>query len=142
MPAAITGTERIPALAPLRVAHGEPIPLDDLRDLGLKDAAAEATDRPTRRDRAPGGDAVNPARPLLIVDGDSLAHRAFHALPSSIKDGAGRPANMIVGFGNMLVTVWRRSSRGDRRRLRHAHVADLPAHGLRGVPVRPRVPPS
>ena len=45
-------------------------------------------------------------RPLLVVDGDSLAHRAFHALPSSIRDGAGRPANMIVGFGNMLVTVW------------------------------------
>ena len=44
--------------------------------------------------------------PLLVVDGDSLAHRAFHALPSSIRDGAGRPANMIVGFGNMLVTVW------------------------------------
>jgi DNA polymerase-1 len=46
------------------------------------------------------------ARPLLVVDGDSLAHRAYHALPSSIRDGAGRPANMIVGFGNMLVTVW------------------------------------
>ena len=46
------------------------------------------------------------ARPLLVVDGDSLAHRAFHALPSSIRDGNGRPANMIVGFGNMLVTVW------------------------------------
>jgi DNA polymerase-1 len=44
--------------------------------------------------------------PLLVVDGDSLAHRAFHALPSSIRDGARRPANMIVGFGNMLVTVW------------------------------------
>ncbi|MGE5691445.1 MAG: 5'-3' exonuclease [Pseudomonadota bacterium] len=45
-------------------------------------------------------------RPLLVVDGDSLAHRAFHALPSSIRDGDGRPANMIVGFTNMLVTVW------------------------------------
>ncbi|HSL63052.1 MAG TPA: 5'-3' exonuclease [Gaiellaceae bacterium] len=45
-------------------------------------------------------------KPLLVVDGDSLAHRAFHALPSSIRDGAGRPANMVVGFANMLVTVW------------------------------------
>jgi DNA polymerase I len=45
-------------------------------------------------------------RPLLAVDGDSLAHRAFHALPSSIKDGAGNQANMIVGFANMLLTVW------------------------------------
>ena len=49
------------------------------------------------------GEAV---RPLLAVDGDSLAHRAFHALPSSIKDGSGRPANMLVGFTNMLVSVW------------------------------------
>ena len=42
----------------------------------------------------------------MAIDGDSLAHRAFHALPSSIKDGAGRPANMIVGFANMLATLW------------------------------------
>jgi DNA polymerase-1 len=53
----------------------------------------------SRRDKAPG-------RPLLVIDGDSLAHRAFHALPKSIKDGSGRPANMIVGFANMLSTLW------------------------------------
>ncbi|HEX5469215.1 MAG TPA: 5'-3' exonuclease [Gaiellaceae bacterium] len=46
------------------------------------------------------------ARPLLAVDGDNLAHRAYHALPRSIKDGAGDPANMIVGFANMLVRAW------------------------------------
>jgi 5'-3' exonuclease len=45
-------------------------------------------------------------RPLLAVDGDNLAHRAYHALPRSIKDGAGDPANMIVGFTNMLVRAW------------------------------------
>jgi 5'-3' exonuclease len=49
---------------------------------------------------------VNERRPLLAVDGDSLAHRAYHALPSSIRDGDGRPANMIVGFTNMLVSLW------------------------------------
>jgi 5'-3' exonuclease len=43
---------------------------------------------------------------LLAVDGDSLAHRAFHALPRSIKGGDGKPANMIVGFANMLVGLW------------------------------------
>jgi DNA polymerase-1 len=42
----------------------------------------------------------------MAVDGDSLAHRAFHALPKSIADGAGRPANMLVGFANMLVGLW------------------------------------
>jgi DNA polymerase I len=46
------------------------------------------------------------ARPLLAVDGDNLAHRAYHALPSSIKGGDGEPANMIVGFANMLVRAW------------------------------------
>ena len=46
------------------------------------------------------------ARPLLAIDGDNLAHRAYHALPSSIKDGDGKPANMIVGFANMLIRAW------------------------------------
>jgi DNA polymerase-1 len=44
--------------------------------------------------------------PLLAVDGDSFAHRAYHALPSSIKRAQGRPANMIVGFANMLTRLW------------------------------------
>jgi DNA polymerase-1 len=45
-------------------------------------------------------------RPLLAVDGDSLAHRAFHALPRSIRDGDGNQANMVVGFANMLLRAW------------------------------------
>jgi DNA polymerase I len=39
-------------------------------------------------------------RPLLIVDGDSLAHRAYHALPKSIN------LNAVVGFTNMLIRLW------------------------------------
>jgi DNA polymerase I len=46
------------------------------------------------------------APPLLAVDGDSFAHRAYHALPKQIKRAEGRPANMIVGFANMLVGLW------------------------------------
>lgn len=42
----------------------------------------------------------------MAIDGDNLAHRAYHALPSSIKDGAGGQANMIVGFANMLARAW------------------------------------
>lgn len=45
-------------------------------------------------------------RPLLTVDGDNLAHRAWHALPKSIKGGDGQPGNVIVGFLNMLISVW------------------------------------
>ena len=44
--------------------------------------------------------------PLLAVDGDSLAHRAFHALPRTIRGADGKPANMIVGFLNMTLSVW------------------------------------
>lgn len=39
-------------------------------------------------------------RPLLVVDGDSLAHRAYHALPKSISN------NAVVGFTNMLLRLW------------------------------------
>jgi DNA polymerase-1 len=45
-------------------------------------------------------------QPLLAVDGDNLAHRAWHALPKSIKGGDGNPGNVIVGFLNMLVGIW------------------------------------
>ena len=45
-------------------------------------------------------------RPLLAVDGDSFAHRAYHALPKSIRRAQGRPAGAIVGFANMLLRLW------------------------------------
>ena len=39
-------------------------------------------------------------KPLLAVDGDSFAHRAYHALPKSIN------RNAIVGFTNMVTRLW------------------------------------
>ena len=45
-------------------------------------------------------------RPLLVVDGDSFAHRAYHALPKSIRRRDGAPANSLVGFSNMLLRLW------------------------------------
>jgi DNA polymerase-1 len=45
-------------------------------------------------------------RPLLAVDGDSFAHRAYHALPKSIRRGDGGPAGALVGFANMLLRLW------------------------------------
>jgi DNA polymerase I len=64
--------------------------------------------RPRARSAPAGSGRKNgrDVKPLLAVDGDSLAHRAFHALPRSIKDREGRPANMIIGFANMLLVVW------------------------------------
>jgi len=45
-------------------------------------------------------------RPLLIIDGDNLAHRAYHSMPKSLKSTDGRPINAIVGWTNMLLTLW------------------------------------
>jgi DNA polymerase I len=46
------------------------------------------------------------SEPLLAVDGDSFAHRAYHGLPASIRRADGRPANALVGFMTMLVRLW------------------------------------
>jgi DNA polymerase I len=46
-------------------------------------------------------------RPLLAVDGDSFAHRAYHALPKTILGRGGRPAGAILGFANMLLRLYR-----------------------------------
>ncbi len=46
------------------------------------------------------------SRPLLVVDGDSLAHRAYHALPKSMRSATGLPSGAIVGFANFLLRLW------------------------------------
>src|SRR5438067_3037994 len=48
-----------------------------------------------------------PRAPLLIVDGDSFAHRAYHALPKSIRRSDGGGAGAILGFANMLLRLFR-----------------------------------
>src|SRR4051812_35329372 len=45
-------------------------------------------------------------RPLLIVDGDNLAHRAYHSTPKSVTGAGGAPINAVVGFVGMLVNLW------------------------------------
>jgi len=45
-------------------------------------------------------------RPLLVVDGDSLAHRAYHALPKTFRRAEGRPGNALLGFSNFLLRLW------------------------------------
>ena len=46
-------------------------------------------------------------RPLLVIDGDSLAHRSYHALPKTIRRDGGRPAGAILGFANRLLQLCR-----------------------------------
>ena len=44
--------------------------------------------------------------PLLVIDGDSFAHRAFHGLPKSIRRAGNRGGGAIVGFANFLLRLF------------------------------------
>src|SRR5947208_8350047 len=52
----------------------------------------------------PSGNGDTP-RELFLIDGNSLAYRAFFALPESIATSDGRPTNAIFGFASMLVKI-------------------------------------
>jgi DNA polymerase-1 len=45
-------------------------------------------------------------RPLLVVDGDSFAHRAYHGVPKTVRRRGGKPGGAIVGFANFLLRMY------------------------------------
>ena len=45
--------------------------------------------------------------PLLVIDGDSFAHRSYHALPKTIMRRGRKPAGAILGFANLLLRLYR-----------------------------------
>src|SRR5436305_3229081 len=49
-------------------------------------------------------------RPLLVVDGDSFAHRSYHALPKSIRRRGNKGGGAIVGFANFLLRLYAQES--------------------------------
>jgi DNA polymerase-1 len=63
--------------------------------------------RPRLSASAPAAVKTDPVtRPLLIVDGDSFAHRAYHGLPKTIRRQGGRGGGAIVGFANFLLRLY------------------------------------
>jgi DNA polymerase-1 len=44
--------------------------------------------------------------PLLVIDGDSFAHRAYHALPKSIRRRGNMGGGAIAGFANFLLRLY------------------------------------
>ena len=46
------------------------------------------------------------SRPLLVIDGDSFAHRAFHGVPKSVRRRGGHGGGAIVGFANFLLRLF------------------------------------
>jgi DNA polymerase-1 len=45
-------------------------------------------------------------RPLLVVDGDSFAHRSYHALPKTIRRRGNKGGGAILGFANFLLRLY------------------------------------
>jgi DNA polymerase-1 len=45
-------------------------------------------------------------KPLLVVDGDSFAHRAYHGLPKTIRRAGDKGGGAIVGFANFLLRLY------------------------------------
>ena len=45
-------------------------------------------------------------RPLLVIDGNSFAHRAYHALPKTIRRRGNKGAGAILGFANFLLRLY------------------------------------
>ena len=66
---------------------------DESNDLQL-----EATEAPAAQDQAP-------RRTIAVVDGNSLMHRAFHAIPPTMTAPDGRHTNAIFGFVSMFVKL-------------------------------------
>jgi DNA polymerase-1 len=45
-------------------------------------------------------------RPLLVIDGDSFAHRAYHGVPKTVRRKGNKGAGAIVGFANTLLRLY------------------------------------
>jgi DNA polymerase I len=67
---------------------------------GAKPAAKEQEAAPKSKSAA-----KKDARELFLIDGNSLAYRAFFALPESIATHDGRPTNAIYGLASMFAKL-------------------------------------
>src|ERR1700684_2615584 len=66
--------------------------------------AGDGTGRKRRPPRI--GQLTLSGRPLLVIDGDSFAHRAYHALPKTIRRSDDEAAGAILGFVDLLVRLY------------------------------------
>jgi exodeoxyribonuclease III len=80
----------------------------------LRDIKSQRTHNPIKRGDRRGGSRVRvqragrlQQRPLLVIDGDSFAHRAYHGVPKSVVRRGGKGAGAIVGFANLLLRLYR-----------------------------------
>jgi exodeoxyribonuclease III len=108
-------SDHAPVWVELRDASDQPSSASLVGD----DATATAATAPSKAKKSPrrtGGrvrgqtGAVSEPRPsrrpLLVIDGDSFAHRSYHALPKIIRRSDGKAAGAIVGFANFLLRFY------------------------------------
>jgi DNA polymerase I len=79
-----------------------------VRDLATrgKSLKKEPPGSTRRTKKLPSAGTPSTRPPLLVIDGDSFAHRAYHALPKTIRRDRNRPAGAILGFANMLLRLY------------------------------------
>ena len=79
----------------------------------------------------------NMDKPLLVIDGDSFAHRALHGLPKSIRRTGNRGGGAIEGFANFLLRLFEiEQPRAVLVGWDTLELAKLPATSLPGLPKR------
>jgi exodeoxyribonuclease-3 len=86
----VSGTPRKPAPKSPRATAAKP----------AKRAKATKTSKTTASAKAA-------RRPLLVIDGDSFAHRSYHALPKNILGPDKEQTGAILGFANLLLRLYR-----------------------------------
>ena len=83
------------------------VELRDVASLRRSLVSLRGTRRQSKDDKPDGAKSKARGGPLLVIDGDSFAHRAYHALPKNIRRNGDRPAGAILGFANLLLRLYR-----------------------------------
>jgi hypothetical protein len=93
--------------APLRYASGEATVAAATALPKTERSTHRTGDGTARRSSAARiGQTALSGRPLLVIDGDSFAHRSYHALPKTIRRSDGKGAGAILGFANFLLRIY------------------------------------
>ncbi len=104
---------------------------------GVSDVPAEALRAAptTAARRLAGGE-------LMLVDGNSLAYRAFFALPDTISTADGFPTNALYGLAAMMMKVVHRGAARPGGGVLGRPRQDVPARGVPRVQGRPGATPD
>jgi DNA polymerase-1 len=101
---AANASDHAPAWVVLRDARARKPHPTAAKRTAAKTRAAKSASRKSPTKATKSGVAT---RPLLVIDGDSFAHRSYHALPKTILRRGKRPAGAILGFANFLLRLHR-----------------------------------